>query len=57
MFDPALDLSQNRIERVLQRAVERIALGGPQLLEIGEDPLTRLLSAVAASQITGHILP
>ena len=38
----AIDLAQDRIERVLERAVDRIALRGPQLVEVGVDPLARL---------------
>ena len=43
----ALDLAEDRIERMLQRAVEPVPLRGAQLLEIGVDPLARLLAALA----------
>ncbi len=53
-----LDLSQDGIERVLQRAVDRIALRRPQFVEVGVNPLARieLGLAVAAPKIPGDIL-
>ena len=56
VLDPPLDLPQNRIQRMLQRAVERIPLRRPQLFEIGEDPLAAVRSAVRAAQIAGDVL-
>ena len=54
----ALDLAQDRIERVLQRAVDGIALRGPQLVEVGVDPLARLQLAlpVPAAQVARDVL-
>ncbi len=46
----ALDLAQNRVERVLQRAVELVPLRGPQLFEVGADLLARVLEHVLARQ-------
>ena len=48
-----LDLAEDRVERVLERPVDRIALRGPQLVEILVDPLARLGPglAVAALQV------
>ena len=37
----ALDLAEDRIERMLQRAVDRIPLRRPQLVEIPMDPFAR----------------
>ena len=55
----ALDLAENRIERVLQRAVDGIALRGPQLVEVGVDALARLefRLSVPAAQVLGNVLP
>ena len=43
----ALDLAEDRIERMLQRAVDRVPLRRPQFFEIGVDALARLLAALA----------
>ena len=58
VFVDALDLAQDRIERVLQRAVDRIALRGPQLVEVGVDALARLELAlpVTAAQVARDVL-
>ena len=55
----ALDLPQNRIQRMLQRPVDRIALRGPQLIEVALDALAcvRAAFAVAALEVSGHFLP
>ena len=55
----ALDLAQDRVERVLQRAVDRVALRRPQLVEVGVDPLARLQLAlpVTAAQVARDVLP
>jgi hypothetical protein len=37
----ALDLAQDRVERVLQGAVELVALRGPQLVEVAVDLVAR----------------
>ena len=39
VLDVPVDLPQDRIERVLERPVERVALRRPQLLEVGVHPL------------------
>ena len=56
--DP-LDLAQDWVERMLQRPVNRVALGGPQLVEVGVDPFAGLRAgfAGAAAQVAGHLLP
>ena len=45
VFVLALDLAEDRIERMLQRAVERVPLRRPQLVEIAVDALARLRPA------------
>ncbi len=57
LVDP-LDLPQDRIERVLQRAINRIALRRPQLVEIGVNALSRLELglAVSATQVARDLL-
>ncbi len=57
-FVDALDLAENRIERVLERAVDRIPLRGAKLVEIRVDPLAclELGLAVAAAQVPRYIL-
>ena len=50
----ALDLAQDRIERMLQRAIEAIALRRAQLFEIGFDALARVAS-VAAPAGPSHV--
>jgi hypothetical protein len=54
-----VDLPQDRVERVFERAVQLVALRGPQLLEIFENPCPRLIAAqaVAALEIAGHLVP
>ena len=54
----ALDLPENGIERVLQRAVNRIPLRRPQLVEIGVDALARLIAVfpVVAAEVPEHLL-
>ena len=54
----AFDLAEDRIERVLQRAVDGVALRRPQLVEIRMDPLPRLEFGLpmAATQISRHVL-
>ena len=58
LVDP-LDLAQDRIERMLQRAVDRIPLRRPQLVEVGVDALARLELGLpmAATQVPRDILP
>src|SRR5690606_10776662 len=53
----ALDLAQDGIERVLERPVQLVALGGPQLLEVLEDAGARLRGVSVARQVTGHLVP
>ena len=57
LVDP-LDLAQDRIERVLQRAVDGVALRGAQLVEVAVDPLARLQLAlpVPAAQVARDVL-
>ena len=54
----ALDLSEDGVERMLQRAVDRIPLRRPQLLEIGVDALARLIAVlpVIAAEVSEHLL-
>ncbi len=54
----AFDLAEDRIERMLQRAIETVPLGRAQLVEIAEDPLARLLAAlaVAAAEVLDDLL-
>ena len=54
----ALDLPENGIERMLQRAIDRITLSGPQLLEIRVDALARLVAVlpVVAAEVAEHLL-
>ena len=56
MLDPPLDLPQNRIERMFERAIERIPLRRPQLFEIGEHPFAAIRAAVRAPQVPDDIL-
>ena len=58
LFDP-FDLAEDRIERVFQRAIDRIPLRRPQLVEVGVDPLPRLELGlpVAAAQVPGDFFP
>ena len=44
---------------MLQRPVDRVALGGPQLVEVGVNPLAGLQAGFvgAAAQVAGHLLP
>ena len=53
----ALDLAQDRIERVLQRLVDGVALRRPQLVEIGVDALARLRPGLDArsAQVPRHV--
>ena len=46
---PAFDFPQDRVERMLKRAVERITLGGAQLVEVGADALASARAALAVS--------
>jgi hypothetical protein len=52
LVDP-FDLAQDRIQRMLQRPVDRVALRGAQFVEIGVDALARLEFGlpVAATQV------
>ena len=54
----ALDLAQDRIERMLQRAVELVALRRAQLVEVAVDLLARLRAAVAvaAAEVPDDVL-
>ena len=50
LADP-LDLAEDRVERVLERPVDRVALRRAQLLEIGLDPLARRAPALAVAAL------
>jgi hypothetical protein len=54
----AFDLSENGIERMLQRTIDGVALSGSQLLQIGVDALASLITmlAVTASEVSEHLL-
>ena len=45
------ELAQDRIERILQRAVQLVALGGPQLVEIPLDPRPGFVPAQAMAAV------
>ena len=49
----ALDLSENRIERMLQRAINRMPLRRPQLVEIAVDALAGARAARARRRRRG----
>ena len=55
----ALDLPQNRIERVFEGAINRVALRGPQLVEVGVDPLAglQLRLPVPTPQVAPYVFP
>ena len=46
----SLDLAQNRIERMLERAVELVPLRGAQLVEIGVYLFARVLEDLLARE-------
>ena len=52
------DLPQDRVERMLQCAVERIALGGAEFFDVGVNPFAcfQVVLAVAAPQISGDFV-
>jgi hypothetical protein len=52
VLDVPVDLPEDRIERVLERAVDRVALPRAQLVEVREDALTRLQLALAVDYTT-----
>ena len=58
MFVDAIDLAEDRIERVLQRAVDRIALRRSELVEIRVDALSGLQLGlpVSATQVSRHFI-
>ena len=49
----ALDLSEDRIERMLQRAVDRMPLRRPQLVEVAVDAFASLVAALAVARRGG----
>ena len=51
MLDVPVDLPQDRVERVLERPVERVALRRPQLLEVGVHPLPSLAGVLAVGAL------
>ena len=55
----ALDLAQNRVEGVFEGAVDRVALGGSQLVEVGVDPLPglQLRLPVPSPQVAPYVFP
>ena len=54
----SIDLAEDRVERVLQRFVDRIPLSCPQLVEVRVNPVERFGSGVtvAALQIPHHFV-
>src|SRR5215471_11706889 len=59
MFVDQFDLPEDRIERVLQRPVDRVSLRRSELVEVALDAFAGLTVtlAVAALQIAGDVLP
>ncbi len=55
----ALDLAQNRVEGMFEGAVDRVTLGGPQLVEVGVDPLPgfQLRLPVPSPQVAPYVFP
>ena len=56
MLDAAIDLPQNRVERVLERAVKRIPLRRLELFEVREHPLAAIGAAVRALKVSHDVL-
>ena len=56
MFDPAIDLAENRIQRMLQRPVERVPLRRLELFEVCEHPLPAVRAAVRTLQVPHDVL-
>jgi hypothetical protein len=58
VFVLALDLPQDRIQRMLERAVELVALRRAQLVEISVDLLARLGATfpLAPAEVLEHVL-
>ncbi len=56
MLDPPIDLPKNRVQRVLERAIERISLRRSELFEVGEDPFAPVRTPVRAAKISHHVL-
>ena len=56
---PAVYLAEDRIERVLQGAVERIPLRGPQLVQVGVNALCDLMRrlSLATLEVACDLLP
>jgi hypothetical protein len=59
VFADAFDLPQNRVERVLERAVDGVALRRSELFEVAFDPFPRGLAGFsrAVLQVPRHLLP
>ena len=59
VFVDAFDLPEDRVERMLQRPVDRIPLRRPQLIEIRVDALARLEFGLpmAAPQVPRDVIP
>ena len=57
-FGEPFDLAENRVERVLQRPVDRVALGRPQLLQVPADAIPHLKPglAMAAVQVADDVV-
>jgi hypothetical protein len=53
-----VDLAENRVQRVLQRAIEFVPLSRAELIEVSVDAFTRalLVFAVSAAQILDDFL-
>ena len=58
VFVLALDLAENRIERMLERPVELVPLGRAQLVEVSVNPFAGLRTAftVAAAEVFEDLL-
>src|SRR4030095_8761542 len=59
MLTNAFDLAQDRVERVLERAIDGVSLCGLELVEVGFDSLARVSAAltVAALQVPCDLFP
>ncbi len=57
VFGLPLDFSENRVQRMLQRPVERISLRRPQLVEIAVNALAGAIAVlpVVAAKVAKHL--
>ena len=49
VLDDAIDLPQDGVERILQRAIELVALRGLQLVQVAHDARARVITGQAMS--------